>query len=107
MRTIDREELQVRIDRNDDFKLVMALPDWAYQASHIPGSLHFDNKAALLANLEQTETIVVYCSNPACVASQYAYHELERAGFTDVARYEGGLSDWAAAGLPLEGTEHG
>ena len=41
MRTIGHEELKQMLDRQDDFRLVMALSEWAYQAKHIPGSLHF------------------------------------------------------------------
>lgn len=106
MHTIDRDDLKARLDRGDDIKLVMALPDWAFQASHIVGSLHFDNKAQLLAAFDLEDDIVVYCSDPACVASKFAYDELERAGFVSIARYEGGLSDWEAAGYPMAGSQH-
>ncbi len=37
------------------------------------------------------------------MASQFAYHWLVDAGYTNVRRYSGGLSDWAAAGYELEG----
>jgi len=40
MRTISREELKQKLDRKDNFRLVMALGKWAYQAKHIPGSTH-------------------------------------------------------------------
>ncbi|MGI9598273.1 MAG: rhodanese-like domain-containing protein [Acidimicrobiales bacterium] len=106
MRTIDRETLRERLDRGDGLKLVLALPDWAFQASHIVGSIHVDNTAQLLSTLDRDDEIVVYCSDPSCIASTFAYHELVAAGFTDVARYEGGLSDWAAAGYPLTGSRH-
>ncbi|MGB3634104.1 MAG: rhodanese-like domain-containing protein, partial [Rubrobacteraceae bacterium] len=46
---------------------------------------------------------VVYCSNPACVASRAAYKMLTQHGYTDVRRYAGGLEDWDAAGYALEG----
>ncbi len=39
--TIDREELKAKLDRGDDFRLVMTLHDWAFRATHIPGSIHF------------------------------------------------------------------
>ena len=44
----------------------------------------------------------MYCSDPACVASQYAYRALVDRGYMNVRRYAGGLSDWNAAGLPLD-----
>ena len=47
----------------------------------------------------------MYCSDVACVASQYAYRALLEHGYTNVRRYAGGLSDWNGAGLPLEGEQ--
>jgi hypothetical protein len=32
MRTIDHEELKHMMDQREDFRLVMALGEWAYQA---------------------------------------------------------------------------
>lgn len=53
--------------------------------------------------LDQNEEIVVYCSNPACSASRFAYHFLVDHGYKNVRRYAGGLLDWEDAGYPLEG----
>ncbi len=53
------------------------------------------------------DEIVVYCTDPACVASQYAYRWLKEAGYNDVRRYAGGVSDWAAAGYELDGSGPG
>ena len=74
--TISREELKEKLDRGDDFKLVMTLHDWAYRALHIPGSMHFHSVDDALAGLEVGDEIVVYCSNVDCVASQFAYRGL-------------------------------
>ncbi|MDH3680228.1 MAG: hypothetical protein OEV40_09810, partial [Acidimicrobiia bacterium] len=41
-----------------------------------------DNTEQLLAELGVDDEIVVYCSDPGCVASQFAYHELGRARFS-------------------------
>lgn len=103
MNTIDRDELRAKIDRGDDFRLVMALGGWAFRAAHIPGSLHFDTPEDAFRALDPDDDIVVYCSDPACVASQYAYELLSAKDYRHVRRYEGGLSDWTAAGYPLEG----
>src|SRR5689334_5966640 len=40
IRTINRDELRDKLARGDDFRLVMALNRWAFDAKHIPGSLH-------------------------------------------------------------------
>lgn len=104
-RTIEREELKAKLDRGDEFKLVMAMHEWGFNAAHIPGSLHFNTVAEARSNLKLDDEIVVYCSDPACVASQFAYQWLVEAGYSNVRRYSGGTSDWAAAGYELETNE--
>ncbi|HSJ44533.1 MAG TPA: rhodanese-like domain-containing protein [Euzebyales bacterium] len=101
IRTISRDELQAKLDAGDDVKLVMTLHEWAFRAARIPGSLHFATVDEAYAG--STSTTVVYCSDPACVASQYAYHAQVDRGYRNVRRYyAGGLADWTAAGLPLD-----
>jgi rhodanese-related sulfurtransferase len=104
VRTIDREELRRKLERHDDFKLVMSLSDWDFQRKRIPGSIHFETPEAMLGSLGKNDEIVVYCSNPPCRKSIVSYHLLEDHGFTNVRRYAGGVSDWEEAGLPLEGS---
>jgi len=104
MQTIDRDSLKQRLADGDDFKLVMTLPDWAFRAAHIPGSLNIASTDELVGQLDVDDDIVVYCSDAACIASQLAYRELDARGYQHVVRYEGGLSDWTDAGYPLEGT---
>jgi rhodanese-related sulfurtransferase len=65
--------------------------------------LHYNTVEEANQALDLDDEIVVYCSDPACVASQFAYQWLVEAGYTNVRRYAGGLSDWAAAGYELEG----
>ena len=96
-------KLKIKIDRGDDFKLVMTLGEWAFQAKHIPGSLNVPTPQQVSEMLSPDDEIVVYCSNPACTASQMAYHVLVRKGFENVRRYAGGVQDWEEAGYPLEG----
>jgi rhodanese-related sulfurtransferase len=103
IRTISREDLQRKLERGDDFKLVMALNRWAYDAKHILGSLHFDTPAELYAAIKPDDEVVVYCSHVDCLSSVALYRDLVRRGYRDVARYAGGLLDWEEAGLPLEG----
>jgi rhodanese-related sulfurtransferase len=91
------------LDRGDDFKLVMVLSDWAFRASHIPGSININNPEEALKKLAPDDEIVVYCSDETCIASQAAYWYLEKHGFKNVRRYSGGLADWSDAGFPLEG----
>jgi rhodanese-related sulfurtransferase len=104
IRTISRDALKAKIDGGEDFKLVMALNRWAFDAKHIPGSLHFDTPAALYAAVHPDDEVVVYCSHVDCLASVAIYRELVRRGYRNVRRYAGGLLDWEDAGLPLEGS---
>ena len=44
MKTINKEELKEKIDNNDDFKLVMVLNEWAFNAMHIAGSINISSE---------------------------------------------------------------
>ena len=103
MNLISREELKEKLDKEEDIQLVFALGAWQYRAKHIPGSLHFDKLKDALQVLEQDDEIIVYCSNPACAASSFAYRFLMNHGYKNVRRYAGGLLEWEDAGYPLEG----
>jgi rhodanese-related sulfurtransferase len=103
VRTIGRDELKAKIDRGDAFKLVMALNRWAFEAKHIPGSLHFDTAAELYTAVRPDDEVVVYCSAVDCLSSVAMYRDLVARGYPNVRRYAGGLMDWEDAGLPLEG----
>jgi rhodanese-related sulfurtransferase len=100
---IGRDQLRERLARGDHFRLVMASSDWAFGAKHIPGSVHFTSQQQMLAGLQREEEIVVYCSNLDCNASLNVIKKLLEHGYTRVSHYPGGLIDWEAAGLPIEG----
>jgi rhodanese-related sulfurtransferase len=103
IRTIGREELRAKLDRGDDFRLIMALNRWAYDAKHIPGSIHFDTPDELYMAIRPDDEVIVYCSNVDCLSSVALYRDLVRRGYRNVRRYSGGLLDWEDAGLPLDG----
>jgi rhodanese-related sulfurtransferase len=103
IRTIGRDELKQKLDRRDDFKLIMALNRWAFEAKHIPGSIHFDTPDELYAAVRPSDEVVVYCSHVDCLSSVALYRDLVRRGYPNVSRYSGGLLDWEEAGLPVEG----
>ena len=102
MKLITREELSRKLERGDDFKLVMTLSAFAYRIKHIPSSCYFETVGEALAALDPADEIVLYCADLHCAASIYAYHHLEREGYTRVSRYAGGIADWEEAGYPLE-----
>jgi rhodanese-related sulfurtransferase len=103
IKTITREELRQKLDLGEPFKLIMALNGWAFEAKHIPGSLHFDTPEGLFAAVRPDDEVVVYCSNVDCLSSVALYRDLVRRGYRNVRRYAGGLLDWEDAGLPIEG----
>jgi hypothetical protein len=45
---IGREELKEKLDRGDDFKLVMVLGEWEYRAKRISGSLRVSASRKML-----------------------------------------------------------
>ena len=101
MNLITRQELREKVERGDEFQLVMTLSALAFRAKHIPGSVHFETVGEALLALDPADEIVVYCSDVHCAASIYAYRYLERAGYGRVRRYAGGVHDWEEAGYPL------
>lgn len=103
MQLISRRQLRAELAAGRDIRLVMSLGTWAFQAQHIPGSLHFDSPPDAFHVLDPDDDIVVYCSGSDSRASIEAYRQLTARGYRRVRRYAGGIADWTAAGLPLEG----
>jgi rhodanese-related sulfurtransferase len=101
---ISREELKEKLDRGDKFKLVNALGEWAFNAKHLPGSINISKIEDARKMLDPNEDIVIYCSNPSCIASIIGYQLLTNMGYNNkVRRYAGGIADWEEAGYPMEG----
>jgi rhodanese-related sulfurtransferase len=106
MNLINRDELKMKLDQGEPFKLVMALHDWGFDRKHIPGSLPVDifHMGEALETLQPEDEIVIYCTGGPCPASRFAYKWLHARGFRHLRRYAGGLAEWEDAGYPLEGT---
>ena len=60
MNLISRDELKEKLDRGDDFKLVMTLGEWAFRAKHIPGSLNVSRFEDVTKLLTPENEIVLY-----------------------------------------------
>jgi rhodanese-related sulfurtransferase len=101
MDLITRDELRQKLERGDEFKLLMTMSATAYRAKHIPCSDHFESTEDALEALDPDEEIVVYCADVHCAASIYAYRTFEREGYPYVRRYAGGVADWEEAGYRL------
>ena len=102
MDLISTQELKEKLDRGEDFKLVMALGEWEYNAKHIPGSLRLSTVEEALEALDLKDEIVVYDSGPRCPASRMACRVLRHHGYQRLRRYAGGLEEWEKAGYALE-----
>ncbi len=103
---VSRDELRAMLASGAPLKLVMAASDFGFRAKHIPRSIHLGTHGApdpRAAGLAKDDDIVVYCSNVDCNASVAAIAHLREQGYRNVRHYAGGLIDWEAAGLPVEG----
>jgi rhodanese-related sulfurtransferase len=105
MDLIGTTELKNKLDRGQEFQIVMCLGGWAYRAKHIPCSLSLSTMEEWLETLDPSDEIVVYDSSPYCVTSRRAYKFLKAHGYERVRYYAGGLEEWENAGYSLEG-EH-
>jgi rhodanese-related sulfurtransferase len=110
METIDRETLKRTLDKGSDVAIVNVLPKDAYGKEHIAGSENipveeadFEKKVEGMVK-SKDKPVIVYCASTECPASGIAAEKLEKAGFTHVRAYEGGMEDWKDAGYPVEGS---
>lgn len=103
MRVISHDDLKQKLDRGDDFKLVMTMHELYFNRAHIPGSLNIFQLEDALTVLHPDDEIVVYCVDEQCIASITAYHILVQHGFRRVRRFAGGLNAWTQAGYPVNG----
>lgn len=102
---ISRQELHEWIERDGDFALVEVLPPDSFEEFHLPGAINIpgDSLRERAPELipDKDKTVVVYCANPACTASDRAAELLTRMGYTDVHDYRGGKEHWKEGGLPV------
>ena len=106
MKTISKEELSARLG-SPWVTIVNVLEPDAYERIHITGSISLPMKeldAGRWQELDSAKEIVVHCSSSECNKSREAANLLESKGL-DASAYEGGMKEWAEAGLPTEGKE--
>lgn len=106
IRSIVREQLQVRLASASPPLLLEALPAKYFEDGHLPGAVHFPHdRARTLAAMiapDKRRAIIVYCASNTCKNSHIAAEALAALGYSDVSVYAGGKEDWVSAGLPLE-----
>jgi rhodanese-related sulfurtransferase len=98
---VTRSELIEMLESGTPFRLVNAGGPFRHMAARIPGSETFSSFEEVAQRVASDEPIVVYCTGGH--ASLHAQRWLQAHGYRHVRRYAGGLSDWDAAGLTIEG----
>jgi rhodanese-related sulfurtransferase len=98
---VNQEELLDRV-KNGAVTVLDVRPSEEYLSGHLPGSISIplSELKRRLAELPRGQEIVAYCRGPYCVLSAEAVEFLREAGFKAV-RFEEGVQDWQAHGLPL------
>ena len=108
MKTISREALEDRLahelpdnrDRNHGYALVDVLDHASFTEEHIPHSLNIPKGSELEfgRRFDHSKEIIIYCDSATCPASIAVAETLERQGFNNVYRYEGGMKEWKKEG---------
>ncbi|MFW6049104.1 MAG: rhodanese-like domain-containing protein [Candidatus Bipolaricaulota bacterium] len=98
---IEREQLEEKLAKGDDFALVEVLDPEEYRDAHIKGAVNIPleeiGKEAK-KRFSPGDEIVVYCASSSCAASPAAAKKLDRLGFNNVYDYEEGKEGWLKAG---------
>ena len=89
--------------RDGDVVLLDVRPEEEYRAGHIPGarSVPVEKLEVFLKELPTDKEVIAYCRGPYCVFSDEAVNLLRQRGYK-ARRYERGLPDWRATGLPVD-----
>ena len=105
-------ELQTHLESVRPPTLLHVLPEEVFAAARIAGSKNsciyetaFPEHIAKLA-LDPAAPLVVYGAGEGSLDATTAAEKLRALGFTQVQTFEGGLTAWQAADLPLEDTGH-
>lgn len=102
--TIDRKALLEQAKRGE-VVVIDVRPQAEYEAAHLPfaRSMPMDELEQRLAELPRRREIVAYCRGPFCMLSDEALKLLRAKGYK-AKKILDGVSEWRAAGLPLEST---
>jgi rhodanese-related sulfurtransferase len=106
IKDIDPSAFQAEFLKNSDHYLFIDVrPEASYNKVHAVGSINmplntlYDERHVLP---KTGKMIVLICSDAR--ASGVAYSYLQHYGFYNIERIKGGVTEWIAQGLPVEGT---
>jgi rhodanese-related sulfurtransferase len=103
---IDRSELWRRM-RDGSVTLIDVRPREEYAQAHLPGAISVPlEELKRFSPPSKRKQVVAYCRGPYCVYALKAVAELKKRGVNAV-RFEDGVQEWRAAGLPLEADKKG
>lgn len=99
--SIDRDTLVKRLHEGTA-TLIDVRPEKEYRSGHLAGAIAMpiDTLQERLRELPRDRQIVAYCRGPYCLYASDAVRLLRAEGY-DAIRYEEGVIDWKAAGLPV------
>ena len=99
----ENRQALLRKARRGDVVVLDVRPRSEYDEQHLPfaRSLPLGELRARLAELPKDKPLVAYCRGPFCLMSDEAVTLLTRRGFK-ATKLADGVSEWFAAGLPLE-----
>jgi thiosulfate/3-mercaptopyruvate sulfurtransferase len=110
------DELKAWLDEKKPMLIVDTMPKKdSYDKEHIPGAVQFEfpieemkemsaeQQAAYgkLLGADKARLIVVYCGFPKCGRSHNGAIWAKKLGYTNVARYVGGIKAWNEADYPV------
>jgi rhodanese-related sulfurtransferase/DNA-binding MarR family transcriptional regulator len=100
--SVDRKGLLEQAKRGD-VVVIDVRPEAEYEAGHLPfaRSLPLDELEQRLSELPRRRQIIAYCRGPFCMFSDEALKLLRAKGYK-ATKILDGVSEWHAAGLPLE-----
>jgi len=113
-------DAEVVADATDDEETVIVdtREDWEYEEGHIPGAVRLDWRELVddetrglkpRAELESVlggrgitpqKRVLLYCNTARRIS--HTYFVLRHLGYPEIAFYEGSLTEWEAAGRPIE-----
>lgn len=109
MRKITENEIQDILNKEkSNIVLVNVLSKMSFEEEHIPYSVNVPaDSPDFIQQVKQhvvdsNTPVIVYCSGPQCPASKNAATRLEKAGFTNVMHFFGGMEEWKNAGKEVQ-----
>ncbi|OGE75808.1 MAG: hypothetical protein A3C85_03165 [Candidatus Doudnabacteria bacterium RIFCSPHIGHO2_02_FULL_48_21] len=104
---ITTDDLKKKIDTKENFSLLEVLGPETFAEFHIPTAKNVPVDDTFEEHVQQVvpdknQTVVVYCRDIECHASEKAVRRMEALGYTNVFEFHNGKEGWKAKGLPIE-----